>query len=256
MYLCWCLIHQIFQWSHQTRPGKVIERCCPEIMKVKCNSLRWRHNGRDAVSNHHPHDCLLNRLFRRKSKITSKLCVTGFVRGIHRWPVNSQHNRPVTRKNVSIWWRHHVVWGEHWIWWYKIGELGRQGGRRTQTSNAVIWVFCQAEQNIEQTVELIWGTPTLIWMRIEADPANQAIRAPSQCKDVVLPESYRNICYEYYLYNRNSCTGKTTYLYWDGPWFYDRLIFIMEILILVRRHLYIKPGPCLTQSGQLHPRSR
>ena len=26
-------------------------------------SLRWRHNERDSVSNHQPHDCLLNRLF-------------------------------------------------------------------------------------------------------------------------------------------------------------------------------------------------
>ena len=30
-----------------------------------------------------------------------------FVRGIHRWPVNSRHKGPVTRKNVSIWWRRH-----------------------------------------------------------------------------------------------------------------------------------------------------
>ena len=30
-----------------------------------------------------------------------------FVLGIHRWPVNSPHKWPVTRKNVSIWWRHH-----------------------------------------------------------------------------------------------------------------------------------------------------
>ena len=47
-------------------------------------SLQWRHNGHDRVSNHQPHDCLLNRLFRRRSKKTSKLRVTGFVRGIHR----------------------------------------------------------------------------------------------------------------------------------------------------------------------------
>ena len=43
--------------------------------------LRWRHNGRDSVSNHQPHHCLLNRLFRRRSKITSKLRVTGFCVG-------------------------------------------------------------------------------------------------------------------------------------------------------------------------------
>ena len=31
-------------------------------------ALQWRHNGRDGVSNHQPHDCLLNRLFKRRSK--------------------------------------------------------------------------------------------------------------------------------------------------------------------------------------------
>ena len=30
-----------------------------------------------------------------------------FVRGIHREPVNSPHKWPVTRKNVSFWWRHY-----------------------------------------------------------------------------------------------------------------------------------------------------
>ena len=30
-------------------------------------TLQWRHNGRDGVSDHQPHDdCLLNRLFRRR----------------------------------------------------------------------------------------------------------------------------------------------------------------------------------------------
>ena len=29
--------------------------------------LQWRRNGRYGVSNYQPHDCLLNRLFRRKS---------------------------------------------------------------------------------------------------------------------------------------------------------------------------------------------
>ena len=39
-------------------------------------ALLWRHNGHGSVSNHQPHDCLLNRLFRRRSKKTSKLSVT------------------------------------------------------------------------------------------------------------------------------------------------------------------------------------
>ena len=43
--------------------------------------LLWRHNGRDGVSNHQPHHCLLNRLFRGRSKKTSKLHVTGLCAG-------------------------------------------------------------------------------------------------------------------------------------------------------------------------------
>ena len=65
-------------------------------------SLQWRHNGCDGVSNHQPQDCLLTRLFRCRSKKISKLRVTGFVRGIHRWPVNYPHKWPVTRKMLPF----------------------------------------------------------------------------------------------------------------------------------------------------------
>ena len=70
---------------------------CHQNTHIFC-PLQWRHNGRDSVSNHQPHDCLLNRLFRRRSKKTSKLRVTGLCAGIHRGPVNSPHKWPVTRK--------------------------------------------------------------------------------------------------------------------------------------------------------------
>ena len=36
-------------------------------------SLQWCHNGRDSVSNHEPHDCLLNCLFKRRSKKTGEI---------------------------------------------------------------------------------------------------------------------------------------------------------------------------------------
>ena len=60
--------------------------------------LHWRHNDHDSVSNHQPHGCLLNRLFRRRSKKTSKLRVTGLCVGNSPGPVNSPHKGPVTRK--------------------------------------------------------------------------------------------------------------------------------------------------------------
>ena len=59
---------------------------------------QWRHNEHDGVSNHQPHDCLFKRLFRHRSKTTSKLLITGLCEGIHRWPVKSPHKGPVTQK--------------------------------------------------------------------------------------------------------------------------------------------------------------
>ena len=63
-----------------------------------CAPLHWRQNDHDGVSNHQPHGCLLNRLFRCRSKKTSKLRVTGLCAGNSPGPVNSPHKRPVTRK--------------------------------------------------------------------------------------------------------------------------------------------------------------
>ena len=67
-------------WDHQ----KTISCFCWQHICFLCfmlNALQWRHNGRDGVSNQQPHDCLLNRLFRRRSKKTSKLRVTGLCAG-------------------------------------------------------------------------------------------------------------------------------------------------------------------------------
>ena len=60
--------------------------------------LRWRHNERDDVSNHQPHDCLLSRLFRRRSNKTSKLRVTGLREGNSPVTGESPHKGSVTRK--------------------------------------------------------------------------------------------------------------------------------------------------------------
>ena len=70
-------------------------------------ALQWRQNERDSVSNHQPHNCVLNRLFGCRSKKTSKLRVTGLCAGnsplIGEFPAQMASNA----ENVSIWWRHH-----------------------------------------------------------------------------------------------------------------------------------------------------
>ena len=83
-------------------------------------SLQWRHNDHDGVSNHQPHGCLLNRLFRRRSKKTSKLRVTGLCvgnsPGTGKFPAQMASNA----ENVSIWWRHHVLKRTNAFWWSNI----------------------------------------------------------------------------------------------------------------------------------------
>ena len=86
--------------------------CDPWCVKT---SLLWRHNGRDGVSNHQPHHCLLNRLLGRRSKKTSKLCVTGLCVGKSPVPADFPAQMAVNAENVFIWWRHHV-----WIYTFMI----------------------------------------------------------------------------------------------------------------------------------------
>ena len=77
--------------------------------KSRGTSLQLRHNEPDGVSNHQPRDCLLNRLFRRRSKKTSKLRVTGLCAGNSPATGEFPAQRASNAENVSIWWRHHVA---------------------------------------------------------------------------------------------------------------------------------------------------
>ena len=99
-----CVYHGMLRVSEMKLPLDVVGH--RGLQSV--NSLRWRHNGRDSVPNHQLHDCLLNRLFRCRSKKTSKLRVTGLYAGnspgTGEFPAQIASNA----KNASIWWRHHV----------------------------------------------------------------------------------------------------------------------------------------------------
>ena len=110
------MTYQIFwqtgpRWSDLISYGPRLI-CCAEwyddfvfidiyISDVYDITLEWRNNGRDGISNHQPHQCLLNRLFKTQIKENIKdrrhwpLCG-----GIHRWPVNSPHKGPVTKGSV------------------------------------------------------------------------------------------------------------------------------------------------------------
>ena len=62
---------------------------------------QWRHNGRDGAWKHRSIDGLLEILFMRRSKKTSKPCVTGL------WGEFTGDFLSQRASNVSIWWRYH-----------------------------------------------------------------------------------------------------------------------------------------------------
>ena len=66
-------------------------------------SLQWRHNGRDGVSNHRRLDRLLNRLFRRGSKKTSKLRVIGLYEVAGEFPAQRASNGKCFHLMTSSW---------------------------------------------------------------------------------------------------------------------------------------------------------
>ena len=85
------------------------------LIQVRVTALQWRHNGRDGVSNHQPHDCLLNRFFRRTDQGQHQsFAPLAFLCGIHRWPVKSPHKWPVTRKMFPF---------DHVIMVYRLNQL-------------------------------------------------------------------------------------------------------------------------------------
>ena len=96
----------------------------PHVLPLSLVSLRFylgshleipitvmSYNEHDGVSYHRRHDYLLNCLFRRRSKKTSKLHATGLCEGNS--PVTGKFpaQRASNAENVPIWWRLHAVIG-------------------------------------------------------------------------------------------------------------------------------------------------
>ena len=91
------------------------EQLAVGISKCICSAthdarlLQLHHIGCNGISNHQPYDCLLNHLFRHRSKKTSKLRVTGLCVGDSPVTGDFPAQMASNAKNVAIWWRHHVM---------------------------------------------------------------------------------------------------------------------------------------------------
>ena len=126
------------------------------VYVILITSSQWRHNGHDSISNHQSHHCLLNYLFRRRSKKKNQSSASlAFVCGIHRGPVNSPHKWPVTREmlpfdDVIMYIPHGCLINTRRIMliYIRVGELSwyitssfDDEQQRSQTGRPAIWVI-------------------------------------------------------------------------------------------------------------------
>ena len=107
--------------------------------------LRWRHNEHNGVST------VYSGADQRKHQSSASLA---FVRGIHRWPVNSPHKGPVTRKSF------HLMTSSCW----KVLMVWPENGRRTylgHTSYAIV-----ASYRLAGRFSWCWFySPLSIWLK-------------------------------------------------------------------------------------------
>ena len=69
--------------------------------------IKWRHNGWDGVSNHQPHDCILNCFF--QAQIKENIIAPRHWSRVGNLPVTGEFpaQKASNADDVSIWWRHH-----------------------------------------------------------------------------------------------------------------------------------------------------
>ena len=114
-------------YSFNNQSSALPALCVGKPLVIHPTNKQWREKSfhvivmtsheRHVVSNHRLFDYLFNSLCGPTSKKHQSLHYWPFVRGIHRWPVNSPRKGPVTRKNLLfddvIMSLHHYVTVEH-----------------------------------------------------------------------------------------------------------------------------------------------
>ena len=135
--------------DHHRIPLTKDQRCCesePEVL---------HYNERDGVSNHQTHDCLLNRLFRRRSKKSSKLFVISLCEAVTgEFPAQG----PVTRKMFPL---YYGAWATEIILCMRAANERR---RYIVTSYLIGWAHTQIDHCcyykcmglMKATLHLMW----------------------------------------------------------------------------------------------------
>ena len=100
---------KVFTWSALV----ALFECCGGHIMLRCMKVLWK--GKYGVSNHRRLECLLNRFFRRRTKKSSKLRITGLCEGNPPVTDGCPSQRASITKNVSICWGHHVIETDGWV---------------------------------------------------------------------------------------------------------------------------------------------
>ena len=98
--------------THWHAPHKWHRQCRYTLKSLEKLTSQWRHNEHDGVLDHMHYDCLLNCLFRPRSKKASKLRVTGLCVGNSHVTGEFPAQRVSKAENVLIWWCHHGIFAE------------------------------------------------------------------------------------------------------------------------------------------------
>ena len=83
------LSKQWWGWWYETPPRKLWRHCNASKCTLLTMPLQWRHIWRHGVSNHRHIDCLSTVCLGADQRNHQSSASLAFVRGIHRWPVNS-----------------------------------------------------------------------------------------------------------------------------------------------------------------------
>ena len=148
-------------------------------MKFQCLSSQWRHNGGDGVSNHRRLDCLPNRLFRRRSKKTSKPRVTGLCEGnspvTGEFPAQSASN---TEKSfhlmISAWMssillfysQSHAIYLTRGVSQAAINKLSLENLNACLSYTRHIWISENTSISKNSLLVILWKFDTLVRVKI------------------------------------------------------------------------------------------
>ena len=219
------------------------------------HSLWWRQNEREGVSNHRHLDCLLNCLFRCRSKKASKLHVTGLCEGNPPMTGGFPSQRASNMENVSIWLHHHAGWKikishEYWCVHHTcviektfycnliINRLFR-----SMCDNIILQVNSFYQSSIPSTENTIiwWSRP---WMAVgqEASQSSHAVTLPGNFNKVTWASWYWKLMANWQFVQQfvQSCNNKNIKTHITSPFSVSSYTSYFSVMLIAHLQKKVK----------------